>query len=504
MNGLDQFKDDIDWSVYKKQQTPKSIIIKDKNIESTEPDNSDVEFGTDPKNPMVNTFLGKLPKNYDMLHDKKLISEMINAYAGNPGIQMLGKAAPIAKNVAGYLSGSRAGKEAEAFRGDLGQGTSTQNIDELSKRIQFAKKSAKEEALIPKREVYKTAGKSDVYDVNPAKLPEGNLEKFGQMIDPESQFSPPKMEALSKALKTYRKSGNVDAFLEHSEDLFNIPELTDKQAAKIEDVLSMPTKRNSTYFAEDGVTDYYGKKGELLDKHSAFQEKPTLNNYDKLQSALKKEIRKLDKREKAGTITDEAEAKLGQFKANVKNLDNDKEAFMQTLPEKMQNLETEFRTKYAQGVGKYEDAGEGARKIIKKLASGKSTEVTPAQINRIFSRPTDEVKRILQDLGSSAGRNILYNALLKVPEGDAESMATTLLDLKKTKGFDQFVTPEMENWANGMLKRIKTAKMVKQVGAPLAGAAGGFMMGGVPGAVVGAALPYANKVPSLISKYLKR
>ncbi len=371
------------------------------------------------------------------------------------------------------------GKEAEAFRGGFGQGTTKENIENLGQRVQFAKGSAKEEAMIPKRELYGQEGKSNIYNVDTKNLPEGNLDKMAHIMEPGGEFGEAQSSALSSALKNYRKTGNVESFLDKSTDIFNIPELSDKASSKIEDALLMPTKRDSAYFGDEGVTDLYGKRGKIKQLHDAYEDKPILANYDKLQSALGKQIRKLESRVKAKTIDDAGEAKLEAFTSNKENLVQDKENFMKTLPEKMQNLETDFRTKYATGVGKYEDAP----LAIRKLAAGKFNEVTGDQIAKVFTNPTDQTKKILLDLGPSAGKNIIYNALQKVPMKDAEGMANTILDLKRTKGYDQFITPDMEQWANNMLKHVRNASYLKKGligGASLigGGAVAGHFLGG--------------------------
>ena len=82
---------------------------------------------------------------------------------------------------------------------------------------------------------------------------------------------------------------------------------------------------------------------------------------------------------------------MESLKTNKDRLVSDKEDFMKTLPDKMQNLETEFRTKYATGVGKYESA----HPAMRKLAEGRANEVSGAQISKLFTNPTKETLQIL-------------------------------------------------------------------------------------------------------------
>lgn len=518
------FKNEIAWDVHNAQQKSSPSPVK-----SDDNENVDVPLGAKPKGAMIDTFLGKMPDYHGKLppeftqgtpENKKMMDEMIGGFAGGPGMKMVGEAAPFVKaGVGKAIDYLQPGKAAEEFRSTLGSGTSKETVDELGNRVQFAKESAKQEALIPKKELYSQEGKSDVYKVKPESLPEGNIPKMAEMIAPGEKYGESEARALSKAIADYRagKTGKdviasnikediggepLDAFLHKAENIFNVPELSEKAVEKIETALDMPTKRGSAYFAEEGVTDYYGKRG-LKTLHDAYEEKPTLANYDALQSAIKKEMRKL--KGKGKSLDSAGEEKLSALETNVRNLDKDKEAFMQTLPEKMQNLENEFRTKYAKNVGKYEDAPLAMR----KLAEGRSSEVTGAQVAKLFTNPTKETMKILQDVGPEAGKNILYLALQKVPINDAEGLANTLLDLKRTKGYDQFIDEHMEQWANNMLKHVRNAKYIRGAMKAGGGFAAGTAIGGPIGGAVGAAAPFVAPVMKdyggkILSKVLKK
>lgn len=436
------------------------------------------------------------------LHNPENIKEMINAYVGAPGIKEVGRtaygfAAPIIKKgIEKTNEFFHPEREAERFRSALGEGTSKENIEELGNRVRFAKQSALEESLIPKRQVYQEAGKKNIFNINPESLPEANIERFSGMMAPGEKFSAEQLNAVSKALQNYRKTGNTESFISKAEDILNLPELSEKFASKIEDILLMPTKRDSAYFSNPDVTEFYGKYG-LRTLHDKFAKNPTLFNYDKLQSALKKEMRKLSSKGK--NLDSVGEDKLTALKENVRRLDEDQQMFSNTLSEKLQNLEKEFRTKYAKGVAKYEEAPLSMR----KLATGKHENVTPDQIENLFAYPMKEVKQILNDLGPSAGKNILYNALQRVPQGNAKKMAETLLDLKRTKSYDQFVTPEMEKWAHDLLKQIKYGENIKSALASLGGGLGGFALGGPLGGALGAAGAYGYKNKEMIRDFLR-
>lgn len=520
---MNEFKDEIDWNVFNKQQNvPKQPY---QQPESQEPESkyySNMPMGK-PKEEMVNTAFGKLPRNMHEYklgspENKNLLSEMINAGVGAPGMNVIGGAArtgaaKIAENLLPHNlpATTRQGiqtatdymqpnKAAEAFRKTIGEGTTTENIAELGQRVKYAKGSAREEALIPKRELYKTEGRKDVYKVGEENLPEGNLNKLSEMIDSGNKFTESQGKALSTVLKQYRKSGDISHFLENSEDIFHLEALPKNAEEKIVDTLLIPTERESAYFADKEVTDFYGKKGKLNSLHKAYEQKPTLTNADKLSSALKEEERKLAAREKSKTITDIAEEKLGQLRSNIKNLESDVKGFVENLPEKMQGLEKEWRTKYAQGVGKYESAP----LTMRKLAEGRWSEVSGDQVAKLFTKPTKETMQILKDLGPSAAKNILYNALQKVPLNDAEGMANTILDLKRTKGYDTFVTPEMEKWANSMLKQIRYGGAIKKGLTSVGGIAAGSALFGPMGGAVGLTAPWLWKGGKIIAEKLRK
>lgn len=560
-----EFKDDIDWSVYNKQNdpTPQKPISRGKgigesfmegvgNFNKTFENNvvapaagfmqeianipSDlinfgkhqIENGPVMKGMMEKGNLKNLPDfpSFDVApHTVQGDAGRALAMALGAG-RMPGELAEKGITSAGklmgkgyeYLHPSTAGKRAEQFRSTIGEGTSRENISELGKRAQFAKESQKQEALIPKKELYAQEGKSNVFDIGKENLPEGNLPKMAEMISPGEKYGESQAKELSKAIDYYRKGKidkdiggrPIDIFSHKAEEIFGIPELPEKAASKIEDALLMPTKRKSAYFGEPGVTDYYGKRG-LKTLHDDFENNPILENYDYLQSALKKESREL--LSKGKSLDSAGDEKLTALQTNIENLDKDKEAFMKTLPEKMQNLETQFRQKYQKFASNYDKGkkGVGSSETLRNLAEGKNDLVTDAQITKVFGHPTEADKRIILDMGPSAARNALYSALQRVKPNDAEAMANTVIDLKRTKGFDNIVTKEMEEWANNMLHYLNKSESIRRnlsnsgkIAAHGAGALGGAMLGGPMGAAIGSALPFAWKGTKYIAEKLRK
>lgn len=439
------------------------------------------------------------------------------AQAGEALAFALGARAPTEKIASAARKGAakaldymQPGNEAERFRATLGQGTSAENIEELGRRAQFAKGSRKQEALNPKEKLYAQEGKSDVYNMPEGSLPEGNIPKVAETVAPGQKYGKSEADALTRAIADYRKGKvskeyggePVDDFLRKVEDIFNVDHLPEKAAAKVEDMMSLPTSRKSKYFSDSSVTDAYGKKGEMIDLHKAYEANPTLNNYDKLQSALKKELRSMEGRAK---VSDAAVPKVEQLKANIKNLDADKEAFAKTLPQDMQNLENEFRHKYSDYAKTYEKgkAETGASQTLRRLAEGRTSQVDDAAVVKLFSHPTAADKKAILDMGAGAGRNAIYAAIQKVQPRDAEAMANTILDLKRTKGFDKYIHADMEKWAHNMLRQIKTSNYIKGGLKTASGALAGLPFGPL-GSAVGAIAPHAPMLTKYLGKAFKK
>jgi hypothetical protein len=488
--------------------------------------NISLEGGRD-ESKMVDTFLGKMPRYDSRTKEEKdlLMKELIGAAALNPGMRMIGGVSgSIIDRGAGYFKKGvdkvsdymSTGKEAEAFRAALGKGTSSENIAELGRRAKLAKESRKQEALIPKDKLHAQERKTGVYKVSESKLPEGNLGELSDIIEPGVNFTLSHAISLSNALRDYR-SGKVlkeyggkpiDTFLSRAEEIFNVEELPERSVDMIEKVLSMPTNRRSAYFTNKGVTEAYAKNGEIMNLHNAYRSKPILENYQKLQSKLKEELRAM---QSAARTSDTAIPKVNQLKLNIRNLNQDYQRFMKTLPDEMKNLDKEFRDKYREYASTYKKGSKetGSSLTLRRLAEGRHSLVTDAQVVKLFSNPTAADKQAILDMGPSAARNAIYAALQKVPMGDAERMANTILDLKRTKGFDQIITPEFEKWAIQMLKNTQNVGHIKSALGIAGGGAMGALIGGALGtspigAAIGAASPLIYKGGKYLIKHVRK
>lgn len=295
-----------------------------------------------------------------------------------------------------------------------------------------------------------------------------------------------KQSALSESLIPKK-----ELFDEYGNNKFFKPELKYAES-------NIYNKPDSSYLNNRFVEEPYSSNGKLQSLHETYKDDPKLNTYDPLQSALKKELRKQQKSASAGS--DIASQKVNQLTENIKNLDSDAKKFLETLPDKYKNLDLDWRTKYATGVPKYEEAGP----TIRKLSSGDWQELSPQKVINSFVYDNKKTKEVLKDLGPSAGKNILYLALQKVQPNDAEGLAKAILDLKRTKGFDKFITPEIEEAAIKLQKQARYSSGIKNALKATGGAAMGGMIGGPLGAVAGAALPFGKEAFQIALKKYKK
>lgn len=387
------------------------------------------------------THFPKIPEGYANSPElRSHMEELTNLAAGGPGMQVAGRVAKAGKELGkkayDYVSPSKISSEMERFKNEtLGSGSESENIANLSKRVQLAEKSGKAEALPLKESLYSKEGKSKLFD----------------------------------------------------EGMAGVSERT---PAKGNDIPMLATPNESKYFANKNIAKYFDT--DLKSVHNNFKKNPTLENYDELQSQLKTEMRAL---KGEGKMNREARREYKSFKSAVDDLNHDKELFVKTLPKEMQNLETEFRTKWATGPAKY---GSEAKLTLQRLASGKPGDlgqVTDQAIVKLFTNPNKNTLDAIKELGPSVGRNVIYSALNKIKPGEARKMADAILDLKRKKGFESFITPDIEKWAMEMSKRTKRSELAKKAASIGGGALAGSTLGPfgtVAGGLVGAA-PYIKE-----------
>ena len=489
---------EVDWSVYKKQNNVKPSIQ-----EESLGNRKNFIIGGDQKE-KVNTFLGMMTSpehgmpSYE--HVKEATQEGLGALSGmnvlgREAILNAGSAANAGVNIAKkgyeYINPKAI---SESLRGKFGEGTVSENIENLGERVKFGKKSAQEEALTPKREFMEEAKGKNITRLKPENVDINHVA--GIFEQNANEFTPERMKAIKKAVNNYYKHGDIEKLAEEGSEIFGTGELSEKTLQKLESFVPIEKLNAGKYLANDKASKFYSPKGDLANAHNKFIKTKSVESSDKLMSELKSEIRKLEVAERKGSIGDVASAKLDSYRNNLQELKDDWSKFVKTLPKEQQGKYHEFLKKYAINVGPYEDASF----IVRKLASGDTKGILPESIDRLFSNPNPkkEILKIIGDIGPSGWNNLVYNMLSKYKVGDVKNMANAILEGAR-KG-SPIITEDMVTAANHALKRGRISDLVK---AGAGGAAGAATFGPV-GAVIGAAAPYAVANKDLLLNAIKR
>lgn len=460
---------------------------------------------------MVNTFLGELPKDPNVIipwKDPKFIHHIINEVASN--LTPMGEISAIAKGGKDIYSlgekGAKAakeyldvGKKSEKFIKELGEGAETveQNIAKLSEKMKPIVALKKEEALIPKKEVMGEVGKENIFTYGPKELP--NAAKIAQVFEKDvANITEQQSKALQKELEKYYKHGDVEKLVTKGEKIFGHEGLSEKEISKIESLLPWGRPKESAYLSKPNLTKYYDEG--LKEYHQAFERNRSFMTADKLISELKKEQRMLISRQKAKTLDTRGDAKLSAISKNIDNLIKDMEKFTNELPIHLQGKYQEFLNKWREGVSHFESS-----ETTSALSRGEPSGVKPSEIASTFAHPDKNILKIIRDMGDPLKKHIVANELLKLDPKNAKKIAQTILDMKKHKGYEHYITPEMEKWAKDMLKHVKRATLIKEgIGSSLGATALGLFTGSPYGAIVGAALPMGRKPLVNMYEALKR
>lgn len=187
------------------------------------------------------------------------------------------------------------------FNKDLGRNQSiVENINELSRRLGFGQASAKEQALIPKRDLMAQIGDKNIVDPKPR----GTLTS--QALMPEQ-----------------RMKGN--------------------------------------YLSINEPDKYYS--GILQDAHDNYVNNPTFANSDKLRSKLFDRINELSERKELQTITDNQEKELNTLRSNRSAIIKDQDNFINTLSPENQQKYSEFNRIWREDVTPYDESGNTIRDL---------------------------------------------------------------------------------------------------------------------------------------------
>jgi hypothetical protein len=182
----------------------------------------------------------------------------------------------------------------------------------------------------------------------------------------------------------------------------------------------------------------------LEESHNNFIQNPTPEKLDKYLSDMKKEMRNIpEKTEKLNLIN-----KKNRLIKNISNLSKEMENFVKDLPKEEQGKYQKFVDKWREEAKIY-----GDEDIIRQLSHGNFEGISSTDINRIMANPSKETIKILGQIGDPLRGHVMYNLLQKIDPKNVKGFAKAILDAKKTKGYQQFVTKDMEDLAHQLLKR---------------------------------------------------
>lgn len=320
-------------------------------------------------------------------------------------------------------------------------------------------------------------------------------------------------ETLKKGIDYVRPGQDVSSFMKSlgsgaetaEENIKNLAEKMQRTRSAAEKDALIPKNKfmdkyanekieSKSYIDKENVDDYYGKG--LQKVHNNYIENPTIASHDNLLSKLSKKIRDYQDRLKRGKLDTEGEDRLNHLLDNKERLLDDQENFINKLTSEDQDLYNDFRIKWAKNVGPYESSGAD----IRNLSKGYSAGIKPSSLEKIFSFPTKEVQKISSDIGSAGQGNILFNELRNINPEDAKALSEALRDAKRTKGYQSYISPEMEELVDKLAKREKTRKTVQDIGSAAGGATLGTLTGINP--ILGAFLGYGVKKSPEFFKFL--
>lgn len=332
----------------------------------------------------------------------------------------------------------------------IGGGQSVaENIKELSKRLNYGQKTAKEEALIPKREVMSEQGESRTI---PLQITGKDLiNKVSNIFSSDmSEINKNNLSKLTKELKNYYKNKiDINDLVKRGENIFNHPGLSDTQINKLEESLIPEKKITGKYLKIKNSDKYYS---ELLQKaHDKYVSNPTFSNSDTLRSRLFKRINELSKRQKANTLTDSQEKEFSDLIKNRKAIIKDQDNLISTFSPENQDKYGQFNKLWREDVRSYEEAGN----TVKNLNNNLLSNVTPDKITNAFSFPElkPQLQKVLKDIGPAGINNIIYNEIARVPT--AKGIVNTLNNLEMNKGFAPYLTPEIKGISNQIKNQLR-------------------------------------------------
>jgi hypothetical protein len=413
------------------------------------------------------------------LADATLATAGAGAFKYGPSLLRAG-ANQVGK-IANYLSPN---KDAASFLKSLGSGTKEENAQALARDIQQAHDANRADALSHKEPIYQQEAKTDIYKTPETALPEGNLNIMAHYIAPGDKASTQQLDSLAQEIKNYR-AGKVgqdpydfEDFTHNVQDIFK-SDMNQTQIDNLEHALSVPTEADSAFrkMAEKNPNLIEGNTRELYDK---FAKKPTLSNADALQSQLGDDYGYYDKLNKKGKLEPALKPRLKQLSDLRNQLKDEMQAGLNRKNPAYGAEIDQFNKKYSQNVVPYgkkdftKNIVNEGKKVRDERAANPSLpyNITSDEAANYFANPSREALKVSGDIGEAGRNKILYNLLADETNPEAKGLANAILKAKQSKGYSRYITPEMEDLANQLLKRTKWQKRAKVIGG-LAGA--GFL-----------------------------
>lgn len=219
------------------------------------------------------------------------------------------------------------------------------------------------------------------------------------------------------------------------------------------DIVKSPQLYNNL---DKSISDGY--LPDIKKLHNEFIKNPTLQNAHDLQSQLGFEVRRLE-RQPVRSIADTRD--MQNWRSARDSLQKDTDSFLNSQDKtgdlsKMYNDATEH---YRNNVVPYlSNSG------IAKIARGQVTN--PKNITTLFKSPSEDVAKVVEDLGDEGRKKILYAELGKKIKMTPEGLTSEISKLEP-KGLSSYITPTLQNQLDKMPARIAT-KTALQRGAGLA------------------------------------
>ena len=337
----------------------------------------------------------------------------------------------------------------------------------LAKDIDAAHQAKLQDALSHKTPVYEQEGNSNIYNTPASALPEGNLDKMAHYISPGDKPTPNQLDSLGKEIQKYRAGKfngdtyDFDDFTHNVSEIFNA-DMNSTQVANLENALSIPTNSNGKFMAlvKKNPALIQGKTKDIFD---IFNRRQTLNNADDLQSQIGNQMGKYsDLAEKTG-LSPQQDLERQQLKEMRDALKTDMQSHLERVNPKLASENQTFTDKYRENVVPYGEES-ATRDIVNepkyvkdKRAADPSLpyNVTSSQMIKAFAEPSRQALQISGDIGEAGRNKILYNLLADDTNPKAEGLANAILKAKQSEGYSRYITPEMEDLAQQLLKRAK-------------------------------------------------